>query len=804
MSKSKKYRKHNTPIYIYDIGGILQGAGTAGSIIGAGISNAQIANTSGIQSNIDATKNYNVGASDYNSLMSEWSTISPISTEYNWKDIRGVKAGDMVSNTLGAIGSGAMAGAKAGPWGAVIGGIVGLGSGVAGIFTGNKRAKEEAARLEAEARLANKMQRNAFVNRAEAIEDMMEGSLLANYGAKGGKLYKKGGNKNTRRVDFNTYEPMFDRSFIPENMNEIQDSLIARGYAEPQRVAILSSLLHEAGGNPKAVDSTGKFSGIAQWEKSRHPGVDTLPGQITAFLNDAESLDNPANWTHGGSGIPYVKNARMGYENFWGSNDPYFAALYLNKSNIRPAEEQARINRAKEAQYMMSHLKKNGGPLFSDFNNGVTFINNGGTHEQNKYEGVQIGVDPQGIPNLVEEGEVIWQDYVFSNRLKPTKKFKDKYKLKGDTFADVAKQIQKESEERPNDPISKRGLEDSMMKLQIEQEDIRMKGNKSNKSNKFDGGGSKFGSLSEATNWLYNYYKGITSQAEGLSDRLDALEGKSSEVTITAPGLLNTTYLESKIPQLPETLSIRNKITPMKKEDFKFEDSEDKEKPNYLRYAPVAGSVLGVAENLLNKPDYSSVETLMDEANKVGTYTPVSYSPIGNYMEYNPFDTNYYANKLASQAGATRRAVGNNPSRNAALLAVDYNAQSKLGDLYRQAEEYNLAQRQQAEEFNKSTNMVNAEMALQVASRNQAAEQAAKSARLQGVTQALAMKDAIDQQIGSARSANITNLFDNLGAIGKEQTMIDMFNNNPYLLYEVLTGDYKRACGGKITKKRRK
>ena len=36
------------------------------------------------------------------------------------------------------------------------------------------------------------------------------------------------------------------------------------------------------------------------------------------------------------------------------------------------------------------------------FNNGITYINNGDTHENNAYEGVQIGTDNEGVPNLVE------------------------------------------------------------------------------------------------------------------------------------------------------------------------------------------------------------------------------------------------------------------------------------------------------------------------------------------------------------------------------------------------------------------
>ena len=120
-----------------------------------------------------------------------------------------------------------------------------------------------------------------------------------------------------------------------------------------------------------------------------------------------------------------------------------------------------------------------GGTLSSngaDWSNGLTWINNGGTHEENPYEGVPMGIDSEGKPNLVEEGEVVFDDYVFSARLTVPKTMRDKYKLKEDiTFADAAKKLSKESEERPNDPISKRGLKSFMEELESSQEEIRMK-----------------------------------------------------------------------------------------------------------------------------------------------------------------------------------------------------------------------------------------------------------------------------------------------------------------------------------------
>lgn len=132
----------------------------------------------------------------------------------------------------------------------------------------------------------------------------------------------------------------------------------------------------------------------------------------------------------------------------------------------------------------------------TDFSNGLTYINTGGTHEQNPYDGVPMGTDSQGIPNLVEEGEVIYNDYVFSNRLYPTEKelmtgsLPKKYKKH--TFALIAEDMGKESSERPNDPISRRSLEDSLGKLAVVQEEQRMRKGKKGTQQMMAFGGRKY------------------------------------------------------------------------------------------------------------------------------------------------------------------------------------------------------------------------------------------------------------------------------------------------------------------------
>lgn len=133
-------------------------------------------------------------------------------------------------------------------------------------------------------------------------------------------------------------------------------------------------------------------------------------------------------------------------------------------------------------QDLLANYAAKGGPLAtqgSDWSTGLNYIGAGGSHEQNPNGGIQQGIAPDGLPNLVEEGEVIWNgDYVFSKRLKVPKAVRNKYKLRGTkpmSFADAALEFNKEMEERPNDPISKRGRDGMLAKLADVQEEKRAK-----------------------------------------------------------------------------------------------------------------------------------------------------------------------------------------------------------------------------------------------------------------------------------------------------------------------------------------
>lgn len=101
---------------------------------------------------------------------------------------------------------------------------------------------------------------------------------------------------------------------------------------------------------------------------------------------------------------------------------------------------------------------------------GLTSFNTGGSHEESPIGGIPQGIGDNGNVNLVEEGETRYQDYIFSDRLTLdediVKELNLPSNLIGKTFAEASEILAKNIEEHPNDPISKRGFEEMMIRLQ--------------------------------------------------------------------------------------------------------------------------------------------------------------------------------------------------------------------------------------------------------------------------------------------------------------------------------------------------
>ncbi len=386
-----------------------------------------------------------------------------------------------------------------------------------------------------------------------------------------------------------------------------------------------------------------------------------------------------------------------------------------------------------------------------DFSNGVTVIGNGGTHESNPMQGVPMGVDPEGVPNLVEEGEVKYENYIYSNRLQIPNELRKQYKLRGTTFAEAAKELQKESSERPNDPISRRGLQNSMDLLRQAQEAFKQQSKKAN-------------------NKMPNMFAFGDELNTPYFDYISAYDNLYTDNITSTP--------DTSVSQTPKSPT-----------DSSTSDDAGINMKNwnsYLRYAPalVSGiSSLTDAFGWTNKPNYTNAERV---ENSGRILRDVSASPIGNYLTYKPLDRNYYTNKLNAQSGATRRDIinqsgGNRATAMAGLLAADYNAQSQLGDLARQAEEYNLNQRMQVEQFNRGTNQFNSQQALQADIANQGNDRARMQAAIQGAQ----MREQISGISDAAKSSNMNNFIESLGDIGREQFARNMITSNPANYYTI-------------------
>lgn len=394
----------------------------------------------------------------------------------------------------------------------------------------------------------------------------------------------------------------------------------------------------------------------------------------------------------------------------------------------------------------------------ANFSNEVTSINNGGKHEDNPLGGVPISIGENGKTNMVEEGEVKYKDYIFSDRFSPNKKdlkeLKMSEKLNKSSFAKLAEKSSKESSERPNDPISKRGLEASLDKLRVLQ-DMEKERKNPTQDNMFKWGGTT-GSLTSKSPSLSNFnvpdLPKFTNSPQQVSKGLfsGALDALSSLGSMGSIGGIAS---------------------------------------NLLRLAPVIGS--GIAAS--KEPKRLNFEANYTPAENVSKgLKGVSYTPIGNYMTYNPLDTQRDINTLNSIAGANRASIaqssgGNKGQYIAGVLASDKMALDKLGDIRRAATESDIAQKAQVESFNRGTNMANSEMALKAneinSSNSLRASLAAAELRQNAfdTARALNYKEYLNAQ--AAKGANMTNFLDNLGSLGKELATRNSINTNDAYKY---------------------
>ena len=319
---------------------------------------------------------------------------------------------------------------------------------------------------------------------------------------------------------------------------------------------------------------------------------------------------------------------------------------------------------------------------------------NGGSHEENPLGGIPQGYNENGDLNLVEQGETKWKDYIFSdrNKLSKAERFGLPGMLNNRTFSSAAKTIQKESKERPFDLISKRGLDKQMDYLISAQEEHNAI---VENPNQFKSGGQ--------------------------------MKFKSNKRAIGSQGV-----------------SMRDNIKTVK---HGYGD--------WLRYAPVASNVIGLASDIASTPE--TIQTSKIEA-------PL----LTEKMSYDPIDQEYLTNKLTSNYGNLVDKIqgssgGNRGVANASMIAAMNNLYDAYGDTAIKSKEYNRDMLSKTLEFNRATSQANAQMRMTADQYNANAEDRMIATN---AANRAARRNAIREQMAG--------LGENLGAIGTEQRWMDL------------------------------
>lgn len=423
------------------------------------------------------------------------------------------------AHALSGAATGASMGAMLGPWGMAAGAVLGAGAGLLGNKKEDKLADEAEQRSRAALSFGYAYGGKLYPTGSSFYPNikMLEGSLnarnmlfandkdfLNNY-ALGGEL---------EPISLNRL-PNTQPEFIPLNNNRMFDpnrSFRKNGPTYREEANRLDSLFNLIGGT--------STRDIAESNSLQRLKQDLITDQLKA---------------NGGT----LMKKKKSY-----NKRPDVFKIRLESTPLSPKDLEALHGRGNIYKRLMGPKDVYPDPAFADGGE-LTEYGNGGIHEENPYGGIPLGTGPNGQPNLVEEGETRWNDYIFSNRLKVHKPTMHGLpdKLKDKTFADASKILEKESKERPYDKISQRGR-DTMMGRLKESSEIAREIKEIEESNSFATGGNtlwdRFGSKRQANLNLSPLV--TTPMIPGIASDREKLIGTYRHTGLNAPEFNTTSY----------------------------------------------------------------------------------------------------------------------------------------------------------------------------------------------------------------------------------------------------------------------
>lgn len=443
----------------------------------------------------------------------------------------------------------------------------------------------------------------------------------------------------------------------------------------------------------------------------------------------------------------------------------------------------------------------------------LTEFTEGGSHEMNPNGGIPLG------QNLVEQGETMHRDFIYSDRLKVTKELAKEYNLPnkaiGKSFADVSKMYNDES--RPNDAIANKGKERELANLRQAQESYkRVEGietgvmmatggwppdtlGKQSWPNPlaytyprtgYDYPEVDFSYENPLLNSEQNLQTPQTSQGIGQPglQKYSQQPDSGTRATSTPSGGTTTGRPKEEIMNLPSKGIPVYTLT----EDpaIGINDNNNINSPNLalrktsnvpaptgspattggsgdrglsltdLRYAPIAGDIISGAMLLGNKPEL----------------TPENQYDITTRAKADLVDRQGIINSINSGAGATEQSLINNSTNSgnlqANLLGASRVRNKAIGDAMLQSDIADQAEINDAEAKNIRIDAINRQNRMQVKNMNDADEGAYRTALMD----------------------TITNAFQNIGGVGTEEVYRNIAEGLPiqYFMDRQFRNTYKK------------
>lgn len=173
--------------------------------------------------------------------------------------------------------------------------------------------------------------------------------------------------------DFSTIKTTNNRPYNQYNVETAYDYFKGKELNDYQIAAFLANAIEESGIEPYALDKTGVYYGISQWDKSRYSAIrkskkdkdysseaesKDLNNQLMYYYNSVINGNTTSDWNHGGKGSGYntAADARQAFRNA-ASVDDAVKALVLGY--VRPTGGiDSYKNRAKVAEQIYKLISK--------------------------------------------------------------------------------------------------------------------------------------------------------------------------------------------------------------------------------------------------------------------------------------------------------------------------------------------------------------------------------------------------------------------------------------------------------------